>query len=361
MRVRHLVPALGVLATLAPVASAADKVTWYGYSDTIFTIADNDSDVGTAEERKLGAGFSSSAVIGAKIAYDKVSGTITIWGNAGSTITLEQSFAQFQVNDMLAVKAGKSYTPVGYLSAEATGLFTINKSLIGYNSLYGANPIGAEAIISVNKELTVSAGLYNGFFGDDGQNKAFNVLDTTPPVITPDSANNKKQNTDLAIALDVVYATEKFMVNGELVIDMGAASKGAAADENAAVVQFGLNGWYQASKELKVGGEFIYRAGEPSNTGATDKDNTMAVLLHANYVLNDKMSLNGMFQYASDDNDTGAKPKSWGLQAALMTNPTGNTNFGLNFEVGYASLDGDAGASADAAGFELSTEMLLAF
>jgi hypothetical protein len=323
MRVRSLVPALGLLATLAPVASAADtpSVTPRGWVDAIGTISDDDAD-----GSKTTVDFTADALIAMKWTVgSKVSGQAAIKASTEGDEDLVLAYADYNFAEGFTLRAGQSYGPLGYLAAEPTGLYTINASPVGLGgTFYGPAARGVELQYSKDA-IAATFAIYDG------------------------SNYGAGSESDLAFAADLVYTFEKGFVNVEGWYDADAVAGSEA------VIALGANGEYKISDPLKVGAEVYYKS--------ADEDTSLGFLGMANYALATSvpMSVTGMVQYLQTDIDaTDTTPSDLSLQAALLTNPTGSSNFGVNGEVGFKMFDADDG-SDEVTSYWLAGEFLLSF
>jgi hypothetical protein len=356
MRVRSLVPALGLLATLAPVASAADtpSVTMRGWVDAIAEISDSDAD-----DSEVTAGFSAEGLIAAKWTVGtKVSGEVAVKFNGDTSYsgddqeTLALAYADYAVTDKLTIRGGQSYGPLGYLAAEPTGLNTINGSKIDFQpTYYGPAARGAELHFKATEALTAIFAIYDGSSAD--------------------------ADMDLAYVGDVVYAFEKGFVNLEAYYDVGAVdakgdidtgTPGVQLYDEASVFGINLNGEFKPTDPLKLAAEICYKS--------MDEDTSLGFLALANYALATElpMAVTGMVQYTQADYDKASiakdsddasiadtAPSALSLQAALLTNPTASSNFGVNFEIGYKSTDSDVKGADEENSYWGATEFLLSF
>ncbi len=330
MRVRSLVPALGLLATLAPVASAADtpSITPRGWVDAIGTISDDDKD-GTKTE----AGFTAEGLLAVKWTVGaKVSGEVAIKADTEGDEALVLAYADWAITDKLTIRAGQSYGPLGYLAVEPTGLYTINASPVNIGGpesiFYGPAARGVTLTAVLAEKITGSFSIFDGSSADT--------------------------DFDLAYAGDVVFTFDKGFVNVEGYYDVGAAPVGPGVEDES-VMGLGVNGEYKVTDPLKVGAELVYKS--------ADEDTSIGFLAMANYALATEtpMSVTGMLQYAQTDVDaTDTTPSDLSLQAALLTNPTGSSNFGVNGEVGFKMSDADDG-SDEVTSYWIAGEFLLSF
>jgi hypothetical protein len=397
MILRHLVPALG-LAALTATAFAADKaptVTFAGWSDNIlsFTTTDTDNNPATAkDESKASLRFSAAASLKAmwKVS-DRVDAKVNLWfypdvstgGDPAPAVATYTSNSNLQAREMFVTvdltegfswQMGKYIDHIGWISAEPTGLYSVNNSLIGYLGIYGNDVIGTALVYNDPKKSPVSAQLHitNGYF-------------TSSDAISPGyvaSPSPSRENSDLGFGVDLTYALPNEMgnIDFDFAYDMHSGINDQSASGvdglggNAFVV--GLNATVKPVKELTIGAEIMYFAVadgmDETKTKVADTGfkRTQGLLL-ANYILPNApwgMSITGLVQYVqikSDDTaGTPDKEKRLEVAGALLTNPFGTSNFGLNLEIGYYKLQ-NIGFSPLAAdqnkGVNVSVEALATF
>jgi len=412
MILRHLVPALG-LAALTATAFAADKaptVTFAGWSDNIlsFTTTDTDNNPATAkDESKASLRFSAAASLKAmwKVS-DRVDAKVNLWfypdvstgGDPAPAVATYTSNSNLQAREMFVTvdltegfswQMGKYIDHIGWISAEPTGLYSVNNSLIGYLGIYGNDVIGTALVYNDPKKSPVSAQLHitNGYF-------------TSSDAISPGyvaSPSPSRENSDLGFGVDLTYALPNEMgnIDFDFAYDMhggagqlgliGAGPDGIAGnvDDVATagwlggnVFLLGLNATVKPVKELTIGAEIMYFAvadgmdETKAKVADTGFKRTQGLLL-ANYALPNApwgMSVTGLVQYVqikSDDTaGTPDKEKRLEVAGALLTNPFGTSNFGLNLEIGYYKLQniGFSTAPADQnKGVNVSVEAIATF
>jgi Putative beta-barrel porin-2, OmpL-like. bbp2 len=384
VNLRNLVPALALAAVTAAPAMAADAmpaVSFNGWVDTIFSYSDDDSPQndapGTAKDDTAGAlGFTSAASLKANWKVtDALSAKINLWFDPEfADVQMREAYFAWSVNDTVTWSMGKYIDHLGWLSAEPTGLYTVNASLIGYTAAYGNDVLGTSiAVAPKGSPLSGSFHIVNGYFTGS---------DATNADLFAGRNSDTRENTDLGFGLDVTYALpdDKGNINFELAYDMSsgdgsttppdylgnAPANGLGGD----VFLVGINATVKPVKPLMIGAEFQYLTiGEAETAaGATvaNSDSTrLQGLLLANYAIEGAsvpMSISGMIQYVTIDTNAADNEARMGLAAALLTNPLGSSNFGLNFEIGYFDITDAGGTSgADDNGLAICVEGLVSF
>jgi hypothetical protein len=373
VNLRYLVPALG-LAAFTTAGFAEDKaptVSFNGWVDAITSYStDTDADTDSAATAKDEDGdtllFTSAASLKAGWnVTDKLSAKVNLWFSPeNSEVNLRDAYFAWALNDTLTWSMGKYICHVGWISAEPTGLFTVNGSLIGYGAAYGNDVIGTNLAYAA-KDVPLSGSIHvtNGFYsGEAGTNS---------------DTKDGRENTDLGFGLDLIYALPNDMgnVNFELAYDMHSDPDATAAsnDFGGDVFLVGLNATVKPVKPLMVGAEVQLLTtddGEdPTGGEIQNGSDRMQALLLANYALEGTpvpMSVTGMIQYVSIElNATTPEDESrLGVAAALLTNPLSSSNFGLNFELGYfdySNVGGSTASSASYDGIVVSVEGLVTF
>ncbi len=403
MTLRHLVPALGLAALTATSAFAADKgpeVSFSGWSDNILTFANDDTKdtpaagaTGTAkDESKASLRFSAAASLKAKWRVsDRVDTKVNLWffpdtstgGDSTATPSTYVSNANFQAREMYVTvdltngfswQMGKYIDHVGWISAEPTGLFSVNNSLIGYLGIYGNDVIGTALNYSDADKSPFSGQIHitNGYF-------------TASDALSPGyvaSPNVNRENNDLGFGVDLNYALPNKM--GDIDFDFAYDTHSGLNATNAPGVSglggsayvLGLNATIKPVKELTIGAEimlFTLADGENSNKvkqANTGYKRTQGLLL-ANYVIPSapwNMSVTGLIQYIQIKTDAAVtaansdKEKRMEVAAEVLTNPFGTKNFGLNGEIGYWKKD-DVGfvKATDQKGISISIEAIATF
>ncbi len=325
MKLRYLVPALGVLASLSTVsAETVGGLTVGGYVDVIAN-AGHEAAGDAAAQTDLGATAFVELRVGYKVA-DKVTAQVDIEfngansrDNTDSAAYLEQAYVNWAMTDGFSLTGGKFTTYAGWVAADADGLYRINAGPI--TSLYGGEITGAAGNFAINDDFSISVFLVNGLDVVSGGN-----------AITPINAN---QNDDLALAVDLVYK----------MADVGSFNFEAGYDyinSDVSELSLGLNATVTAVESWTFGAEIITRMLDVDG----DSSSKLGALVMANYKLpmDNPMSVTAMVQYVGyDEGDLGNQKKSSTVEVAvaLLTNPTKDPNFGLNYEISYATVKND--------------------
>jgi len=381
VNLRYIVPALALAAITAAPAMAADAapaVSFAGWIDTFFTFSDSDRDddvdnLGLAtttakDESKGSLGFASTASIKAmwKVT-DKLSAKINLWFQPDvGELQMREAYFAWAINDTVTWSMGKYIDHIGWLSAEPTGLYTPNASLIGYTQTYGNDVLGTSvAVAPKDSPFSGSFHVTNGYF---------TAADATNPALFANRNSDARENTDLGFGLDLIFnlPDNKGNINLEFAYDMGSDTNAGApgsGDLGGDVFLVGLNATITPIKPLLIGAEIQYltagKGEDPAGVDVGDDIKRTQGMLLANYALEGAsvpMSVTGYIQYVTIDNGQPDDESRLGMAAALLTNPLGSTNFGLNFELGYFT-DSDVGGTAgnDSKGIEVSVEGLVTF
>jgi len=395
VNLRYLVPALGIIAVSIPVASAADTaaaapvVTFDGWIDNKLTISTanypQDNAATTKNEKATEIGFANESSLKANIKVsDAVSGKINIWLNPDvSTVDVRDAYINVMVNNDLTWQVGKYERPIGWISPEPTGLYTVNNSLIGYTGLYGNDVLGTN-ITWAQKGVPLwgSFHLVNGYFngadaGSVGPKSAFGA---------PASKTATRGNSDLGFGLDLTWnlpGDGNFITldladdpHGGLPANYLITTPGGvtipALDEGGNALLIGVNGQYNIVKGFLVAAEIMtLGVADASNGGAKVNDTggrrTQGLIL-ANYAL-PKGSASFPISFTGEIQMIEAKGKYAGAQTekateetiAILTNPTNSTWFGLNGELSFTQYtDGTTGYNKVNA-IVLSIEAILSF
>jgi hypothetical protein len=379
VNLRHLVPALGLVAFTAAPALAAEgpSVSFAGWVDTILSFSQDDDptiDNPATEKDDTGAtiGFSSQASLKAmwKVT-DALSAKVNLWFNPEyADLRMREAYFAWALNDTVTWSMGKYIDHLGWIAAEPTGLYTVNASLIGYTAAYGNDVIGTSiAVAPKDSPISGSFHITNGYFTDFDADS----------VGVFDDRDAGRENTDLGFGLDVIYTFPEDMgnINFELAYDMASGddafpnanrpANGLGGD----VFVVGVNATVKPVKPLMIGAEVMYlmldeaTAAGGGSVANSSVDRLQAMLL-ANYAIEGSsfpMSVTGMLQYIDTEQDGAANSQTdLGVAIALMTNPLNSSNFGLNFELGFfdsSDIGGVAGAEND--GVALSVEGLVTF
>jgi hypothetical protein len=399
VNLRYLVPALGIIAVSIPVASAADTaaaapvVTFDGWIDNKLTISSAnypaDLPATSKNEKATEVGFANESSLKANIKVsDSVSGKINIWlspadGTGTSVVDVRDAYLNVVVNNDLTWQTGKYERPIGWISPEPTGLYTVNNSLIGYTNIYGNDVIGTN-ITWAQKGVPLwgSFHLTNGYF------TPADSASVTPKSAfgAPNSKVATRGNSDLGFGLDLTWnlpGDGNFVTldladdpHGGLPANYLLTAPGGvvipALDEGGNALLVGLNGQYNVIKGLLVAAEVVMlQVGDAKDAGATVTNTggrrTQGLIL-ANYALpkgtaSFPISFTGEIQmieakgkYAGADTE-----KATEETIAVLTNPTNSTWFGLNGELSFTQYtDGTTGFNKINA-IVLSIEAILSF
>ena len=396
MNLRYLVPALGIIAVSIPVATAADSapvITFDGWIDNKLTISSAnypaDAAATTKNEKGTEIGFANESSLKANIKVsDTVSGKINIWLNPDvSEIDVRDAYINVMVNPELTWQVGKYERPIGWISPEPTGLYTVNNSLIGYTGLYGNDVLGTN-ITWAKKGVPLwgSFHITNGYFtpADAGS--------VTPKsdVGAPNSKTPTRGNSDLGFGLDLTWnlpGDGNFVTldladdpHGGLLTNFLLSLPGnlpagfltPGLDEGGNALLIGANAQYNIVKGFMVAAEIMTLGIADGSLGGTKVDNsggrrTQGLIL-ANYALpkgtaSFPISFTGEIQmvevkgkYAGADTE-----KATEETLAVLTNPTNSTWFGLNGELSFTQYtDGTTGFNKVNA-IVLSIEAILSF
>lgn len=365
MNLRNIVPALALAAFTAAPAMAADvmpAVSFEGWVDTIFTISDDDQDdVATTakDEESLALRFSAQASIKANWKVtDALSARINLWFDPdASEVTMREAYFAWALNDTVTWSMGKYIDHLGWLSAEPTGLYTVNASLIGYTETYGNDVIGTSiAVAPKDSPFSGSFHVTNGYY---------TAIDATN-----NGPSDNRENTDLGFGLDLIFVVgDKASINLEFAYDMASDTNAGGDDLGGDVFLVGLNATVTPIKPLMIGAEIQMMSVGQGETDAgadigEDSDRLQGLLL-ANYAIEGAsipMSVTGMLQYVTIDNNAAEEETRIGGAVALLTNPLNSSNFGLNFELGIFDIADEGGSpGVDDNGFVLSVEGLVTF
>jgi hypothetical protein len=396
---RSLVPVLGSLAlitastgavfgedatapaaTPAPAPAAApaadgppgaSNVVLSGWIDNFLTInsqlnkVQNDPTT-SKDEKGVAIKFATEASV--KVNWkvtDAMTARINLWivpDQANQNLNPREAFLSYSLNDDITWTMGKYINHIGWLSAEPTGLWRPNATLIGYNSIYGNDVYGTNfAYADKDVPFTGSVHVVNGYFtAADG---------TLAGAYTPQVAPGR-QNSDLGYGLDLIYnfpgSWAGSFLNLEGAYDVhsglnqptgvnaaGTPVTGLGGD----AFEVGFNGTLKpplANQPLQIGFEiqdFGLADGKngPGDTNPSPKNglNRVQGLIQVNYAFSGTpfpMSVTGSFEDVSVKPDaSGAKTlNAMEIAAALNTNPLkGSPNLGVNLELAY--VDEDAG------------------
>lgn len=369
MILRHLVPALGLAALTASTAFAADEkapaYTFEGFSDNILTLNapdDNRTGAGTnptntaKDDGAPSLRFTSTASLKAnwKVA-DAVTARVNAWftpgqsnsdaaaGAVNNNLNLRESYVVVGLGNGFSWQMGKAINHIGWLSAEPTGLYTVNATLINYWSTYGNDVIGTGLIYNDKDKSPVSFQLHitNGY--------------ATASDAINGPANAQRENSDLGIGFGATYesADKKVNIDFDFYYDMhsNANANGAGTALGGDVLLVGLNATLKPVDGLTLGAEVMMQQigkSEAANgvKGNNGQDRIQGLLL-ANIAIPQAsfpMSVTGLVQYVQIDSDTivGAgldKETRMEVAVALMTSPFTSKYFGLNLELAYYKIE----------------------
>jgi len=356
---RYIVPALGLIAFTNPAAQAADgALSIGGFVDTILSLDDDRSaNVAATDRNEEDASLQFIADVELRLGYkigEKVGAKVDLEfhnesddaGPDDSEMDLEQAFINYAFADSMSWTIGKFTTPLGWVAADADGLYRINAGIVpgGFDDvsgLYGSDVVGTALNFTVSDDLGISVFLVNGW----GLETADNYND--------DKFSGDRNSLLLGVGVDVVYQiADVGSVNFEAVYDPQNAANGAAGAANASagdVFQLGLNGTFKPYEALTLGAEVIYRGvGEDDGAGNDDRTD-YGVVAMANHTIPGfpcPASATVMYQRHDRETDDLRDQAANEVAVALLTNPTGDAKFALNAEVGYEFYDGDSGAVA---------------
>jgi hypothetical protein len=383
VNLRYLVPALGVVALTSTTGFAEDKasaVSFAGWVDTILNYSSSDTvgvtDLAGTAKDETGGTLAFSAVGSIKTMWkvtDALSAKINLWFDPGADgLNMREAYFTWAFNDNLSWTMGKYIDHIGWLSAEPTGLYTVNASLIGYTSTYGNDVIGTYLNFAPkDSPFSGSFHVVNGYYTDTDADNTGLFAGRDP----------NRENTDMGFGLDLIYALpdNKGSINLEFAYDMHSGDD-ASGDlpDNAAGGNFGgdvflagLNATVTPTAPLLIGAEVQYLTYDESESAAgvdgADAADRLQFMVLGNYKLTTAtpMSVSAMVQYVQVEFDAAAQPETesrLGVSAALLTNPLGSSNFGLNFEIGFFDVtDADGVAGADSDGLALAVEGLVTF
>jgi hypothetical protein len=372
VNLRHIVPALGLVALTSAPALAADvmpAVSFEGWVDTILAYESDDQEFTDSDEKDEEADtLRFSAVSSLKANWkvtDALTARINLWFGENEDVDngnlrMREAYFAWALNDTVTWSMGKYINHVGWIAAEPTGLYTVNASNIGYADIYGNDVIGTSiAVAPKDSPFSGSFHITNGYFSAiDGTNGG---------------PSDNRENTDLGFGLDLTYAFgDKGNINLDLAYDMHNEDfNGGGGDLGGDVLLIGVNATITPIKPLTLGAEVQFLTVDDSDPTGGDAIDRLQAMILANYAIEGAsipMSVTGMIQYVEIEPDGVADPEArLGVTAALLTNPLGSSNFGLNFEIGYWDVTDNVtdeintGNEPDATGFVLAVEGLVTF
>ncbi len=340
MRICHLVPALGVLALIAPAAGAqeiAKGVILTGWVDTIFKYnsapdGDDTSKAAPNSEGSTTADFSSAGKVALTWSpTERVSTKIGVKAsnNDNANFEADELWGSVDLTKGFSWTIGKYIGHLGWTSYEPTGLFRVNGGLVP--SLYTVNPIGTYFAYD-HEMFNVQLHLDNGYANSSD---TFNNSSVA-------TRGGKSKGTTLSYGVDATYKLPNSMgsINVEFAIDPAGSSASTAIDEKGAS-WFGVNFTVKPVDKLTVAGEYIAKTQEKARNNEDVTDEGVQVM--GNYAFDGgiPMSATVMFnevaQEALISKDKDGQQREF--SAALLTNPLESGNFGLNFEVAVLTSD----------------------
>lgn len=403
MNLRHIVPALGLVAMTSASAFAADAaapaVTFGGWVDTVLQYSDDDTDNDSgpgATEKDESSGslrFTGAASLKAKWnVTNALTANVNLWfdpGNADNNLNMREAYFTWGLNDTVSWSMGKYIDHIGWIAAEPTGptFLFINADTIGYRQVYGNDVLGT-AIGIAPKGSPISGAIHitNGYYTGSDATSSNYVSDNS----------DARENTDLGFGLDLTFALPNEMgnINAELAYDMhsgdtsylgGFDATGTGTDLGGDVLLVGINATIKPVKTLTIGAELMFLTvddSEESGPAAGNGIERLQGLLLANVAIPNapaNMSVTGLIQYVSiagedgfdRDQGVGSDPgindedeERLYVGVALLTNPLQSSNFGLNFEIGFFDIAGEDGVDGDGGennGMTVAVEGLVSF
>jgi len=336
VRLRHIVPALGVIALVPSVAHAADGgVSIGGFVDTIGSASgtkDTTDQYFPTTER--GTYYDFQAGVEVRLGYkitDKVGAKVDVEWNNGTynghpNEYLEQAFVNYAVTDMVSLTAGKFTSYAGWISADADGLYRINSGPL--TQMYQPDLVGGALNFAPNKDLGVSLFVVNGL----------GLVDVAG---TLDGRTNDNADKFISPAVDIIYN----------VPDIAAFNLEAGYDYHGSALaawEVGFNTTIKpkAYDKLTIGAEVLIEQVSDDNGGTPSANTTFGgdasrtgAMLMLNHTIPlpcpASVTLMGQFIEQEDKDVTTTKQKTTEGAIALLTNPTGDAKFGINFEVSY--------------------------
>jgi len=302
MRLRHIVPTLGLVATAisAQAVEAAPGLTIGGFVDATLEFVTNpgyngdaDANIDFQAEAELRVGYAVSEKVQLQIDYE-------VYDNGDDAI--EQAYVAWGVADNVTLMMGKWEGLIGYEAWDAPDLFRINTSPVF--DLNGVCPVGLDVNFKANENLSVDVYLVDGVYVQDQVNSDM-----------------------LGVGASLTYKAETFLLDLDIAIDPEGTGAG---DDAEAILGVNLSGEYTGMEKLTVFGDFAYRD--------FDAGSLFGIMAGGNYQFSDKMSATLMVSFLSYDEEIEdpAFPEME-VALALLTMPTGDQNFGLNFELEYNS------------------------
>jgi hypothetical protein len=364
-------PAAPAAAPAADGPPGASNVVLSGWIDNFLTVNSQLSKVQndpttSKDEKGVAIKFATEASV--KVNWkvtDAMTARINLWivpDQANQNLNPREAFLSYSLNDDITWTIGKYINHIGWLSAEPTGLWRPNASLIGYTSIYGNDVYGTNfAYADKDVPFTGSVHIVNGYYSaQDGT-----LAGAYTPQVAPGRANS-----DLGYGLDLIYnfpgGWAGSFLNLEGAYDVHSSDNQPTGTDAAGntvtgyggdAFEVGFNGTLKpplANQPLSIGFEiqdFGLADGKngPGDTAPSPKNgyNRVQGLVQVNYVLPNTsfpISLTGSFE------DVNIKPDASGSQTisaqeyavSVNTNPLkGSPNLGVNLELAY--VDEDAG------------------
>lgn len=337
MKLRSLVPALGLLAATTATASAEDfgGLTVGGFVDVILDVADTTNELNSNANSgpgEWGYGVDIELQFTYKIG-EAVTTQIDLEHNNSSSgdTDLEQAYINWALTEQFSLTAGKYTTYAGWVAADAPGLYRIHGGPI--TSLYGSDLIGLAANYAASETLSGSIFLVNGLSDRsyvstaNGQGSAYDAF----------------TSHHLGLAVDVIFT----------IVDVGSINVEAgydylsdptdATDDDSAEISAAINATIKPKsvEKLTIGAELYHRSAADYDAGASAlaqgvDSSALGVLLMGNYAFAEKMSGTFMVQWVEgtvDNAGTEDTETQLELSLALLTTPTGDSNFAVNYEI----------------------------
>ena len=328
MSLRYVVPTLGALAltTAAPAIEVGD-LTIGGFIDTILDIETSDGSGTTGGDDAIidfwaGAELQFGYAIG-----DSVSAQLDVEFDGeddDGEVVVEQANVSWKINDQATLTMGKSETLIGYEATDAPDLWRVGYSLAA--ELHGLSTTGLNVNFAPSDQVSVDIYIVDGVYDTDSN---------------PSAAG--KLSSDFSFGLNVDFSSETFMVSFDFAIDTGGDP--ATAEEDVSNVS--INGEFTGVENLTIFADL--------QTVSTDDADTMALLVGANYKIDDSKSVTGMLSMIDEEQDDALGME---LALALLTNPTGDANFAVNYELAMYMADD---ASTFRTGAEDATNIRIEF
>ena len=347
MKLRSLVPALGLLAATTATATAAESggITIGGFVDVILDIDDDTDELNSSGPQApidWGFGVDIELQITYKIG-EAVTAQIDIEHNNGSSsdTDLEQAYINWALNDQFSLTAGKYTTYAGWVAADAPDLYRIHGGPI--TSLYGSDLIGLAGNYAFSDTVSGSLFLVNGLSDRSNANPA---------------ANDFLGIRHLGIAADVIFTiADVGSINVEAgydYLDNGTA----ASDNDSAEISAAINATIKPKsvEGLTLGAELYHRSAGDYNANtstlvAGTDSSALGFLLMGNFAFAENMSGTLMIQNVMNTVDvsgTETEQTQMEIALALLTTPTGDSNFAVNYELFFMTDETETGGTSTA-------------